>query len=45
MAKKILDMTKKETVFEQTYQNYLAQISQINLNHLQEMLGMVVHDK
>ena len=37
-------MTDSESVFEQTYKHYLAQISQLNLKDLQETLDIHVHD-
>lgn len=35
-------MTKNDTVFEQTYQDYLTQISHRNLNDLKEILGLTI---
>ncbi|MBW2180459.1 MAG: DUF3786 domain-containing protein [Deltaproteobacteria bacterium] len=37
-------MTKTDSVFEQTYQHYLTQISQLNLIDLKERLGIRIHD-
>lgn len=37
-------MTKNDSVFEQTYQHYLTQISHRNLNDLKEILGLTIHN-
>jgi len=37
-------MTDSESVFEQTYKHYLAQISELNLKDFQETLDIHVHD-